>query len=145
MSNNNIDENQAHYEVGLLTATDPDATGNDHLNWYYLSGHGFACTAHGADEGLFEINGINQIRVTGTALDYENPVDSDQDGHYEICIRATDDAGLFFDKNFTITVNGVNTTPTNISLDSTSVAENQPVGTVVGNLGNTDDGDMILE
>ncbi len=38
----------------------------------------------------------------------------------------------------TITVNGVNDAPTGISLDNSSVAENQPSGTAVGNFSTTD-------
>ena len=38
----------------------------------------------------------------------------------------------------TITINGANDAPTNISLDSSSVAENQPAGTVVGGFSTTD-------
>ena len=38
----------------------------------------------------------------------------------------------------TITINGVNDAPTGISLDNSSVAENQPSGTAVGNFSTTD-------
>jgi uncharacterized repeat protein (TIGR01451 family) len=38
----------------------------------------------------------------------------------------------------TITINGVNDAPTNISLDNSSVAENRPSGTAVGNFATTD-------
>jgi VCBS repeat-containing protein len=38
----------------------------------------------------------------------------------------------------TITINGVNDAPTSISLDNSSVAENQPSGTAVGNFSTTD-------
>ena len=38
----------------------------------------------------------------------------------------------------TITINGVNDAPTDISLDNSSVAENQPPGTVVGGFSTTD-------
>jgi len=38
----------------------------------------------------------------------------------------------------TITINGVNDAPTGISLDNTSVAENQPSGTAVGDFSTTD-------
>ena len=38
----------------------------------------------------------------------------------------------------TITINGVNDVPTGISLDNSSVAENQPSGTAVGNFSTTD-------
>jgi uncharacterized lipoprotein YbaY len=57
---------------------------------------------------------------------------------YNICIRVTDQGGLTFDKNFVVTVNNLNETPTGVSLSASSVNENQPVNTVVGALTATD-------
>ena len=51
---------------------------------------------------------------------------------------ASSDGTNSFEKQFTITATDVNEAPTNISLDNSSVAENQPSGTTVGNFSATD-------
>src|SRR5690606_4346385 len=52
--------------------------------------------------------------------------------------RTTDQGGLFYERVFTITITNVNEAPTNLTLSNSSVAENQPINTVVGNLATTD-------
>jgi hypothetical protein len=53
-------------------------------------------------------------------------------------VRSTDGGGLTTEKTFTITITNVNETPTVLSLSPSSVNENQPVGTVVGNFSTAD-------
>jgi VCBS repeat-containing protein len=53
-------------------------------------------------------------------------------------VRSTDAGGLLTEKQFTITVNHLNHTPTDIALSNSSVAENQAAGTTVGTLSTTD-------
>jgi len=50
----------------------------------------------------------------------------------------TDDYGITDTATVTITINGVNDAPTDISLDNSSVAENQYYGTAVGDFSTTD-------
>jgi VCBS repeat-containing protein len=53
-------------------------------------------------------------------------------------VRTTDQGGLDFETQFTITVTDVNDAPINIALSANSVAENQASGTTVGTLSTTD-------
>ena len=47
---------------------------------------------------------------------------------------ATDAGGAYFEKQFTISIENVNETPTDVYLSNNTVPENQPAGTVVGDL-----------
>jgi LPXTG-site transpeptidase (sortase) family protein len=78
-----------------LSATDPDA-GNTFT-------YGLTCTAPGADDASFNISGAN-LRAS-SAFDFESK------SSYAICVRTTDQGGLSFDKNFTVTVTNVNEAP----------------------------------
>ncbi|MCM0591190.1 MAG: cadherin repeat domain-containing protein [Gloeotrichia echinulata DEX184] len=110
-----IPENQTI--VGDLTTTDPDV-GNT-FTYSLVSGTG------GTDNSLFTIVG-NQVQAN-TSFDFET-----QKHSYNLRVRSTDQGGLSYDKPFTITVSNVNEPPTNISLSNTNIAENQRIGTVVG-------------
>src|SRR5262249_41812833 len=59
---------------------------------------------------------------------------------YSIRVRSTDSGSSpqSFDEVFTITITDVNDPPTNITLTPSTVAENQPSGTVVGTLAAAD-------
>jgi len=74
---------------------------------------------------------------SGATVDYEslsNPT---------VTIRTTDSGGLIFDETFTLSVSDINDKPTNISLDSLSIAENS-AGAHVANIGDSDpDGDTL--
>ena len=123
LSNTSVAENQpAGTAVGTLTTTDPDA-GNT-FTYSLVSGTG------STDNASFTISG-NTLQ-TAAAFDYESK------SSYSIRIRSTDQGGLYTEKAFTINVTNVNEQPTDISLSSTSVAENQPAGTAVGTLTTTD-------
>ena len=108
--------------VGMLQTTDPDPGGS--FTYSLVSGIG------GTDNASFTISG-NQLR-TAAVFDYEAK------SSYSIRIRSTDKGGLWFETVLTITVANVDEAPTSINLSGTSVAENQPVGTVVGNLATSD-------
>jgi hypothetical protein len=82
------------------------------------------------DNGRFTIVG-DQLK-TAAVFDYETK------NSYAIRVRSTDQGGLPYEKAFTITVTNVNETPSRVALAPSSVAENQPVGTVVGMLSTTD-------
>ncbi|WP_235528909.1 cadherin domain-containing protein, partial [Cylindrospermopsis sp. CR12] len=82
------------------------------------------------DNSSFTIDG-GQLK-TAAAFNFETK------NSYSIRVRSTDQGGLFFDKELTINVTNVNETPTDLTLSATSIAENQAIGTVVGNFSTTD-------
>jgi hypothetical protein len=123
LSNSNINENFAVGTlVGNLTTTDPN-TGNT-FTYSLVTGTG------STDNALFSITG-NQL-TNNAVFDYETK------NSYSIRVRTTDQGGLSFEKAFTITVTNANTTPTNLTLSNSNIAENQVIGTVIGNLSTTD-------
>ncbi|HTX79119.1 MAG TPA: sortase, partial [Longilinea sp.] len=123
LSNSSVDEEQpANTVVGSLSTTDPDS-GNT-FTYTLVSGTG------SDDNGSFNVSG-NSLR-TSVILDFEVK-DS-----YTVRIRSTDQGGLYTEKAFTITVNDINETPTDIDLSNGSVAENQPADTLVGDFTSDD-------
>jgi len=123
LSNASVAENQPiGTAVGTLSSTDPDA-GNT-FAYSLVSGTG------STDNGSFSING--SAFQTAASFNYEAK------SSYSIRLRTTDQSGLYFEKQFTITVTNVNETPTDIALSSSSMAENQPIGTAVSALSSTD-------
>ncbi|MEQ9165103.1 MAG: cadherin domain-containing protein, partial [Fulvivirga sp.] len=92
LSGSSIDENQpANTTIGSLSASDPDL-GNT-FTYTLVSGAG------SEDNASFNINGT-QLR-SGQTFDFESK------SSYAVRIRATDQTGLFFEKQFTVTVNDV--------------------------------------
>jgi mRNA-degrading endonuclease HigB of HigAB toxin-antitoxin module len=108
--------------VGTLSTTDPDA-GNT-FTYALVTGTG------SADNASFTIVG-NQLRSAAT-FDFEAKPS------YSVRIRTTDQGGLSFEEPFTISVTNVNESPTDIQISSTTIAENSPIGTVMGTLSTTD-------
>jgi LPXTG-site transpeptidase (sortase) family protein len=126
LSNSAVNEDQAAGAiVGALTTTDPDAG----ETFIYSLDTTTGCT--GIDNNKFDISGSNL--VTSDVLDYETMAHS-----YAVCVKSTDSGGASVYKSFTITLTDVNDAPTNISLSSTNVNENQPSGTAVGTFSTTD-------
>ena len=110
-------------EVGIFQPIDPDA--NETFTYSLVPGDG---ALHNSQ---FLING-NQLLAL-TSFNFET------DPTRSIRVRVTDGSGTsFFERSFVIGVTNVNENPTGISLSSNSIDENQPVGTVVGNLLSTD-------
>ncbi|MDQ3930672.1 MAG: cadherin repeat domain-containing protein, partial [Chloroflexota bacterium] len=125
LSNSSVAENQAAgTSVGSFSSTDPDA-GDTH-SYSLVAGTG------DADNGSFQV--VGGALQTAASFDYETK------SSYSIRVRSTDAGGLSTEKQFTITVTNVNEAPTDISLSSQSVDEDQPAGTTVGTL-STDDPD----
>ncbi|MBE9220421.1 SGNH/GDSL hydrolase family protein, partial [Dolichospermum flos-aquae] len=123
INNSNIAENQAIGTViGNLSTTDPD-TGNT-FTYSLVSGGG------ATDNSLFTITN-NQLK-TNSVFNFEAK------NSYSIRVKTTDQSGLSFEKQLTIGVSNVNETPTNLTLSTSTVAENKTVGTVIGNLSSTD-------
>ena len=124
---NTIDENNAENAVvGELSATDADE--NDEFTFTLIGGEG------SDDNSTFFIDG-NQL-LTKASFDYESKA------KYSIRVQVEDTAGGSFSKAIAIQVNDVdessNSVPTDITLDNSSVEENQPANTLVGNLSATD-------
>jgi uncharacterized delta-60 repeat protein len=123
LSSSTIAENgAANTPVGTLSTADPDA-GNS-VTYTLVAGSG------DADNAAFNIEG-SILRATNT-FNFEAK------SSYSIRVRSTDQGGLFTEKTFTITVTNVNETPTDISLSSSSIAENAGGNTVVGALSTID-------
>ena len=123
LSNSTVAENQViGTVVGNLSSTDPD-TGNT-FTYSLVTGTG------ATDNSLFSITN-NQL-TTNSVFDFETK------NSYSVRVRTTDQGGLSFEKQLTIGVTDVNETPTNLTLSNSTVAENQVIGTVVGNLSSTD-------
>ena len=123
ISSTGIAENAgANATVGTLSTTDPDA--GDTFTYSFVAGTG------DMDNSAFNISG-NSLRAT-SSFDFETK------SIYTIRIRSNDQAGLFTEKTFTITVTNVNEAPTEIAISSTSIAENAGANAVVGALSTID-------
>ena len=113
-----------------VNATDPDG---DVLT-YSISG--------GVDQARFFIHPSTGVLSFASAPDYENPIDVGTNNSYEVEVTVTDDTAetLTDVHTMTVTVTDVfeNAIPTHIFLSNPSVAENQPIGTVVGEFNATD-------
>jgi ELWxxDGT repeat protein len=108
--------------VGTLSTTDPDASNT--FTYTLVSGTG------STDNASFTIVG-GQLRAAAS-FNFEAK------SSYSIRVRATDQGSLSTEKVFTIAVTNVNETPTNITLSTATIAENQASGTTVGTLSTTD-------
>jgi gliding motility-associated-like protein len=123
LSNSSINETNAiNAIVGALTTVDTDS-GDTHA---YTLVSGFGAT----DNASFTISD-NQL-IASVAFDFETK------SSYSVRVKTTDQGGLSFEKVFTITVNDVNETPSDITLSATSVAENVATNTVIGAFISTD-------
>lgn len=123
LDNASVDENQAPgTTVGNLSTTDPDS-GDTHS--YSL------VPGTGDDDNA-------QFQIIGSTLKTDATFDFETKNSYSIRVQSTDGDGETFTKVFTISVTNVNEAPTDITLSSSSVDENQPSGTDVGTLSTTD-------
>ncbi|MCC9655362.1 cadherin domain-containing protein [Rhodopirellula halodulae] len=123
LDNSSIAEDAASGStVGSLTTTDADS--GDTFTYALVSGNG------DTDNASFTISGSDV--VTATDLDFETQ------SSYSIRVQTTDSAGDTFEQTFTITVTDVNDAPTAISLDSSTVVDDSPSGTVVGSFVTSD-------
>lgn len=119
LSATNIAENNApNATIGTLSAT-ASGTGNT-FTYSLVAGTG------GTDNDSFVINGNSLQIVSGT--DFETK------SNYSIRIKVANQVGQTFEKQFTINVTDVNEAPTDVSLSSASIAENNPANAVVGQL-----------
>ncbi len=115
LSNTTLAElSAANAVVGTLSATDPE--GPPHT-FTLVSGTG------DTDNAKFTIV-AGQLRANQSLLF--------ADGNRSVRIRATDGNNLVFEKSFVITITNVVEPPTSVTLTQSPVAENLPIGTVVG-------------
>ena len=123
LSNSFITENSALGTViGNFTTTDPD-TGNT-FTYSLVTGTG------STDNSRFTIQN-NQLK-SNTSLDFESK------SSYTVRVKTTDQGGLSYEKALAINVTNINEAPTNLTLSNSSIAENKPTGTIIGNFITTD-------
>jgi gliding motility-associated-like protein len=119
ITSNQIAENSASNTiVGILSTVDQDA-GNTFI-YTLVSGAG------ATDNNSFNISGGN-LR-SSASFDYETK------NSYSIRLRATDNAGAYTEKVFTIQVTDVIDAPTNITITNDTINENLPTNTLIGTL-----------
>jgi hypothetical protein len=118
LSNASIAENlPSGTAVGTLSGTDPE---NDPLTFAFASGAGDDNNA--------------SFAIVGTQLRSAGPYDFETKNAYTVRIQVTDSHGKSYAKAFPIAVTNANDAPGAPALGNASVAENQPVATVVGTL-----------
>ena len=123
LSNNSFAENTTvGTTIGNFTTTDPD--NSDTFSYILVSGSG------SADNGSFTTDGSN--------LELAASVDFETQQNFNIRVRSTDLAGAFTEQTFVLTATDVNEAPTALSLSSTSIGENNTVGTTVGSFSTSD-------
>ena len=131
LSNASLPENQpAGTIVGSFTTADPDA--GDTFTYTLVAGAG------STDNASFQISGSDLL--TGAVLNFEAK------NSYSIRVRATDNAGQFTEKAFTITLTDVNEPPVlaNIEDSALSFIENGPAAAVTATLTVTDPDSPML-
>jgi alpha-tubulin suppressor-like RCC1 family protein len=124
LSNSIIAENiPANSTVGTLTAIDLPT--NDSHSFSLVPGAG-------------DINNA-AFNISGNSLGINASPDFETKSSFSVRIRATDTGGLFFEKNFTITITDINeapgnVAPTNITLSNNTLPENTPASSTIGTL-----------
>ena len=118
-----VAENQpSDTTIGVFSTQ--DATPGDTFSYTLVAGAG------STNNSSFTISG-NTLK-TAAIFDFETK------NSYKIRARVTDAGGLTIDKQFTISVTNTNDAPTGFSLSASSVPENLPVGTSIGEFSPTD-------
>jgi hypothetical protein len=127
-----IAENQpAGTTVGSFSTTDADTP--DAFHYQLVAGSG------AVDNASFTIDSAGNLHAA-VAFDYE------AQSACSIRVRTTDNAGQWFEKQFTVSVADVNEAPTRIELSAASLPENSALDTVVGTLSASDPdaGDTVI-
>jgi subtilisin-like proprotein convertase family protein len=132
LSHSMLDENlPADSLVGVLSNNDPDTP--DGHRYTLVSGTG-------AEDNLLFVVVNNELR-TRQPLNFEGS----HPPTYLVRVRGTDRAGLFADSQLTITLNDKNDAPSNVALETLTIAENLPIGTTVSKiLGTDEDANAVL-
>ena len=116
-----IAENVAYSQAVVLTRDAPIGNITYNLSYY--------------DVDYFSVN-ANGI-VSMTAKDFENPIDEDGDNIYNVYLSVADEDGNSNYKIFSITITDEDDIPTDITLSSSSIAENSATG-IIGTLSTED-------
>ena len=119
LSDSTVEEDQ---ETGTVVGTLSAIGSEVPVTFALVEGEG------SADNNSFRITDEDEL-VTNAIFDFEGQ------SSYSIRVRATGDGSL--EKAFTITIVNREDRPTDIQLSASAVAENAPVGTVVGQLSAT--------
>ena len=130
LSSEAINENKSSgTTVGTLSSTDADF--GDTFTYTLVAGIGHA------DNASFSVSGSDLLSAASFNHEMKDS--------YSIRVRTTDANGLWYEEEFTITVNDINEIPTDSALTSTNINENESSGTTVGALSTTDvdDGDTF--
>jgi uncharacterized protein YciU (UPF0263 family) len=123
LSNNSIAENVlANTLIGSFSSTDQDL--NDTFTYTLVAGQG---DDNNSDFSIAE----NQVKI-------KNSPNFEGKNTFSIRLRATDFAGAFTEKVFSIQITDLNEAPTDIKLSNNSIAENVPANTLIGSLSSTD-------
>ena len=123
LSATSVNENViANTTIGTLSTTDPDA-GNT-FTYTLVAGSGDTDNA--------------SFNISSTSLRINSSPNFEAKSSYSVRIRTTDQGSLTYEEAFTITINDLNETPTDISLSSTTVNENVAANTTIGTLSSTD-------
>ena len=112
----------ANSVVGTLSTTDPDSANT--FTYSLVAGTG------SGDNASFAISGNNLQIVSSPNFETKSS--------YALRVRTSDQGGMSFEKQFTVTINNVNETPTDITLSATAVDENVAANSTVGTLSSTD-------
>jgi hypothetical protein len=126
LNSSNFNENSsAPTTIGTLNTTDVNT--GDTFTYSLVSGDG------DTDNTSFSISG--DVLSAVVVADYETK------STYTIRVQTTDNTSRTFAKSLIIGVTDLNTLPTAPTLSNNSVDENMPIGTVIGILSSTDDGE----
>jgi gliding motility-associated-like protein len=122
LSNDKLAEDNAIDDlIGVLSTVDPDS-GDAHT--------------YSLPSGLANDN--QSFSIEGSSLKASQVFDFEKKKSYSITVRTTDMSGAVLDKLFTINVEDRNEAPTNISMSSSGMYENNTVGSLVANLSTED-------
>ncbi|MFZ4531051.1 MAG: cadherin domain-containing protein, partial [Alsobacter sp.] len=94
--------------------------------------------AGGPDGAAFTINTATGAITLVPGPDFEQPVDADRNGVFEIIVEAVDSRGGVDRQTLFVGVTDVNEKPVGISIDNRTVFENSPAGTLVGTVAGQD-------
>lgn len=123
LSNQTIDEElPAGSLVGTIATNDQDPF--ETFTYALVAGAG------DTNNGDFQIDG-NRLVTSG-------PLNFEVDPTREIRLRTTDSQGATFETTVTITLTDINEAPIDLALSSSEIAENSPIGSIVGSLTGTD-------